>query len=137
MRFYLIVVLMVMLVGCGTPMTKTGVLWNGTSLDAVDKMLFTLEDLGYDILNVHKADGIILAQKVTTVESFGAMGSSQSPKPFKVSISVHEQGEKVLLNITITQPGEFMSPVNETKMLTNKIINKFKEYAGEIEIVSY
>ena len=50
-------ILMILVVGCGTPMTKTSILWKGEPKSAVDKMLFALEELGFEILNVNKDDG--------------------------------------------------------------------------------
>lgn len=123
----------VLVVSCGMPLTKRDLLWTGVRDTALDKMLLALEELGYTIRNVNKADGVILAKKVPGSEAFAAAMEEREAHPFEVSITVREQEDRCLIKLTVSQPGEWVK--GGTDKFANEIIEKFKQYAGEVDII--
>jgi hypothetical protein len=123
----------VLAAGCGMPLTKRDMMWTGEPETALDKMLFVLEELGYTILDVNKADGILLAEKVPGDEAFMAALSETKANPYKVSITVREREDRCLIKVTVSQPGESIK--GGTDELADEIIEKFEELAGEVEVL--
>jgi hypothetical protein len=123
----------VLAVGCGMPLTKRDLMWTGEPETALDKMLYALEELGYTILDVNKADGILLAEKLPGGEAFMAALSETEAHPFKVSITVREREDRCLIKITVSRPGESIK--GGTDELATEIIEKFEELAGEAEVI--
>jgi len=126
-------VVAVLAVGCGMPLTKRDMMWTGALDTALDKMLFALEELGYTILDVSKADGILLAEKLPGGEAFMAALSESEAHPFKVSITVRERDDRCVIKVTVSQPGESIK--GGTDELATEIIEKFEELAGEVEVL--
>ena len=123
----------VLVAGCGMPLTKRDLMWTGTPETALDKMLFAVEELGYTILDVSKADGLILAEKLPGGDAFVAALSESEAHPYKVSITVREREDHCLIKITVSRPGESIK--GGTDELADEIIEKFEELAGKVEVM--
>ena len=123
----------VLAAGCGMPLTKRDMMWTGEPETALDKMLFALEELGYTILDVNKTDGVLLAEKLPGGEAFLAALSETEAHPFKVSVTVREREDRCLIKIAVSRPGESIK--GGTDELADEIVEKFEEYAGEVEVL--
>ena len=136
MRFMKAVVLIVFfVVGCGMPITRTDIRWPGEADTALDKMVLTLQDNGYTILNVSKPSGVVLARKITGIEQFASAIGGTAPKPYQVSISVQQENDHCMVKIVVTHPGEILKDTTVTRELSDEIIRTFKQYAGSLEVI--
>lgn len=124
------------IIGCGMPMAKRRLLYSTPPSDLYSQMILTLQDLGWTMTNTDKGSLTILARKTRTLEEVSAALGGEKAKPYQASINFRKKDGKVLVSITITQPGKIIKS-GTPKKLSNEIIKAFKKRVGpgqEIEI---
>jgi len=127
----IMLVLALLATSCAQPPKPATIYWPGDRGEGIDKMVVTLQDLGYPVESVDRQAGTIIAQEIN-VGMKSLMG--QDYRPGRLVIQFPERNEDPIL-VSYSDPGlpsdAAIVQLRATEVI-NKIAQKFAQYGGSI-----
>ncbi len=115
-----------LLFGCGKSMNEKSLYWHGELWDGMNRMAFTLQDLGFELRTVDTDKGVIVAESPA---AGGEEREGETGKPYRIVVQF--PGDPALpIKVGASQPEDQEPTPKKLREMVSKIKERFVWYAG-------
>jgi hypothetical protein len=125
--------LLVLAVGCSPKTTRLDLYWPHDLWDGMNRMVFALQELGYEIRTVDTDNGTILARKQPQPDEPRTLPGVHSRVPYELVIQFPVNPKEPIL-IRQAPAGSRSSDLGEKDLqkVVNAIARKYQEFGGVV-----
>lgn len=124
------------LVGCGKQTTRLDLYWPYDMWDGMNRMVFALEDLGYEIYSVDTDNGRIMARWWPSEENRSPESGFDSRRAIELYVQFPIDPDAPIL-IDDIPPGQGYWGISDKRLrkMVEEIAEKFRRFGGFVEEV--